>query len=438
MSFRHLICFATTVCCLTASTANAENWPSWRGPAGTGISSEKGLPTEFGPGKNVAWKFDLPNAGGDREVPSGSTPVVWGDRIFVSAVDGNDLVLLCVSTAGKQLWRAVVSSGNKIVRADEGNAASPSPSTDGKHVWVMMGNGALACYTVDGKQVWSVDLQERYGKFRIAFGMTSTPVLHGGRLFVQLIHGDGKAATQEALVAALDAKSGDQIWKHDRVTGAHSENEHSYASPILYDDGMLSYLVSHGADYSIAHALDDGKELWRLEGLNPHEGGKRPYHPTLRFVASPSAGPGIIVVPTAKNGPVFAVKANGSGPIAADSSNVMWTYPKTPDVPSPIVKDGLVYLNMANGALHVLRQESGEELYAERTHGHRHRASPVLADGKIYLTARDGVVSVVKAGEKFEKLASNDLGEQISASPAISNGTIYFRTFNSLWAVRQK
>ena len=440
MQFRTLrtSCWAALICVAVVSSSFAENWPSWRGPSGNGISSETGLPAEFGPDKNVAWKFPLPKQAGDREVPAGSTPVVWGDRIFLSGVDGNELVLLCISTAGKQLWRAVVSEGNKISRSDEGNSASPSPSTDGKHVWVMMGDGAMACYTVDGKKVWRIDLQERYGKFRIAFGMTSTPIVHGGRVFLQLIHGDGKAATQEALVAALDALTGKEVWKHDRVTAAHSENEHSYASPILYDDGMLSYIVSHGADYSIAHALDTGKELWRLEGLNPHEGGKRQYHPTLRFVASPASAPGIIVVPTAKNGPVFAVKPNGSGSLPADGSHILWTYPKTPDVPSPLIKDGLVYLNMANGALHCLKQDTGDELYAERTHGHRHRASPILADGKIYLTARDGVVSVVQVGKEFKLLATNKLGEEISASPAVSDKTLYFRTYSALWAVRQK
>lgn len=404
----------------------SDNWGSWRGPTGNGISTETNLPTQWSTHENVAWRVELPG-------PAGATPVVWEDRIFLTTVDGESLLLMCFGTDGQEQWRREIGKGNKDVRGDEGNSASPSPITDGKHVWAFMGTGTLACFTVSGQPVWQADLQERYGEFKIAFGMSATPVLHDGRLFVQLIHGDGKATTQEALVAAMDASTGDPLWKVDRVTGASNENEHSYASPILYDFGGLTYLITHGADYTIAYSLDDGEEIWRLGGLNPQGNS---YHPTLRFVASPAAAEGIVVCPTAKNGPVFAIAPDKRGDLTG-SDAILWVRDQhTPDVPSPLIHDDLVYLCRENGMLLVLDRSTGDEVYMERTHSHRHRASPVLADGHLYLTARDGKITVVKTGRDFEIVAQNDTGEAMASSPVIANGTIYLRTFEALWAIR--
>jgi len=420
--------------CLTAfmtpTTTSAENWPSWRGPHSNGLSADTRVPTEWSRDKNVAWRHELPG-------PAGATPVVWGDRLFLTSVDENQLVLLCMNTSGKPLWRRQISSGNKKVRGDEGNSASPSPVTDGKHVWAAMSNGAVACFDMHGKPVWNLNLPDRYGKFRIAFGMASTPVLHKGRLYFQLIHGDGKAATQEAIVVALDALTGKQVWKQARVTGAHSENEHSYASPMLYEDGPRSCLITHGADFAVAYNLKNGEELWRLGGLNPHDNPQRRYHPTLRFVASPAAAEGIVIVPTAKNGPVFAISADAKGDLT--NRPHLWVRKQnTPDVPSPLIHDGLVYLCRENGNLLCLEAKTGKELYHERTNRGRHRSSPVYANGHIYLCSRDGKVAVVKAGRQFELVANNALDEELAASPAVANGTIYLRSFDALWAIRNQ
>ncbi len=412
-------------------SAESGDWGSWRGPSSNGISTEKDLPLKWSKDQNVAWRVPMPG-------PAGATPAVWGNQIFVTSIDGNKLVLICLGTDGKEQWRQEIGSGNKDVRGDEGNSASPSPITDGQHVWSFMATGDIACFTVDGKPVWGGNLQDRYGKFRIAFGMSSTPVFHDGRLYLQLIHGDGKAETSEALVVALDAATGKDIWKSERVTAAHTENEHSYASPLLYDFGGVKYLVTHGADYTVAYNLKDGSERWRLGGLNPHNDPDRRYHPTLRFVASPGIAEGIIVCPTAKNGPVFAISADGEGDLTGSKKAIKWVREKnTPDVPSPVILDDLIYLCRENGILLVLDRETGEEVYMERTHSMRHRASPVYADGHLYLTARDGKITVVKTGRSFEIVSQNDTGEAMSASPAISNGTIYLRTFDALWAIRK-
>lgn len=402
------------------STVQAENWPSWRGPLNNGISTETDLPTTWSATENVAWRVELPGSGG-------ATPCVWGNNIFVTSAADNELILQCIGTDGKQKWLNRVSTGNKNVRGDEGNSAAPSPSTDGKHVWVMFGNGALACFTVGGDKVWQIDLQERYGKFKIAFGMTSTPVLDGDRLYLQLIHGEGNSTTREAIVAAVDSRTGAPLWKHDRSSDAVAECEHSYASPMLYNYGGERFLLSHGADFMVAHDTETGDELWRLGDLNV----KSKYDRTLRFVASPACDEGLIVVPSAKRGPCIAIEPNGR------ARTVKWTHEKTPDVPSPLILDDLVYLCMQDGNLFCLDRETGEEYYFERTHRQRHRASPVYADGHLYLTARDGIISVVKAGKEFELVAQNEMGESIAASPAVSNGTIYLRSFDALWAIRK-
>ncbi|MGI8981741.1 MAG: PQQ-binding-like beta-propeller repeat protein [Pirellulaceae bacterium] len=408
-----------------ASKAQAENWPQWRGAKLDGVSHEKDLPVKWSKTEGMAWRLELPGA-------AGATPVVWGDKIFLTSVDSDKLVLMCVGTYGKEIWRQTVSQGNKDVRGDEGNSASNSPCTDGKHVWAMMADGVLACYTIDGQEAWKLHLPERYGKLKIQFGMTSSPLLDGGRLYLQLIHGDGDPATREAVAVCLDAASGNEIWKVDRPSDGKKECEHSYASPTIYRDEKQAYLLTHGADYIVAHDLQDGHELWRCGDLNP----KGSYNNTLRFVASPLAVPGMIVVPSAKQGPVLCLKPDGKGDLTDKEDAFFWRRPKdTPDVPSPLIHDGLLYLCRENGNLIVADAKSGEEFYQETTTRDRHRASPVYGDGKVYLCARNGIITVVQAGKQFQILSQNNLGEPISASPAISGGRLYIRTFNALYAI---
>jgi outer membrane protein assembly factor BamB len=201
---------------------------------------------------------------------------------------------------------------------------------------------------------------------------------------------------------------------------------------VIWHNGKEAYLVTHGNDYAIAHSLKDGSEIWRLGDLNP----KNKYNATLRFVASPVATPDLIVVPSAKNGPVVGVKPDAHGSLKVGSDGEQWRRSNnTPDVPSPLVHDGLVYLCRETGVLICLDAKTGKEQYQQALYKQRYRASPVCADGKIYLTARDGTVSVVKAGPKFELLATNKLPDQISASPVIANGRIYLRGFETLYAV---
>jgi outer membrane protein assembly factor BamB len=415
-----LLCAAVTLSVLFLSPGlRAENWPQWRGPNYDGISKETGLPARWGPDNNIVWRLRLPGMGS-------STPAIWGEQIFFTSQDSKDLVLICAGTDGKEKWRRKLGSSTFKARGDEGNFASASPSTDGKHVWAFVGTGELACFDFEGNQTWKINLQDGYGRFSIQFGMHSTPLLYEDRLYLQLIHSGA------ARVVALDKETGKEVWNVARKSDGRAECEHSYASPCLWRSGKDAYLITHGNDYAIAHRLSDGSEIWRVADLNP----KREYNETLRFVASPVAVADLIVVPSAKNGPVVGIKPDASGVVKDGNSSELWRMPhNTPDVPSPLVHDGLVYLCRENGYLICLDARTGKVHYNQRTHDSRYRASPVLAGGKVYLTARDGVVTVVKAGPKFELLATNRLPDQFTASPAISGGRIYLRGFQDLWAI---
>ena len=397
---------------------SADNWVRWRGPNNDGISQATHAPIQWSQTENVQWRLPLPGE-------AASTPIIWEDKIFLTSADGDALVLMCVSTKGEEIWKQTIARGNRVVRRGEGNFAAPSPVTDGEYVWAFFGTGDLVCYDFDGNEVWHTNLAKRYGRFNLYFVMASTPLLDKDRLYMHLIHSGAW------LVLALDKMTGEEIWKHKRDSDATEECEHAYTSPVLYRDAEREYLVVHGADYVTAHSLENGSEIWRCGDLNP----KGNYNYTLRFVASPVVTEGLIVVPSAKNGPVVGIDPAAQGNV----TNSKWQRWKlrqgTPDVPSPLIHDGLVYLCRENGDLICLDAETGEQLYRERTHRHRHRASPVYANGYIYLTSRDGVITVVKAGREFEVVASNSMGETISASPVITNQALYLRSYNALYAI---
>ncbi len=418
------------------STAKADNWPQWRGPKNDGVSTEKNIATEWSPEKNVEWRCELPGQ-------AGATPVVWNDRIFLTSSEGDDLVLIAVSAKdGSKLWKQKVGSGNQDARAGEGNSASPSPCTDGKHVWCFFGTGMLACFTVDGEPVWRVDVNERFGKLDIQFGMTSTPVLEGDGLYLQLIHGPMKFDdnTRIGKVVKLEKTTGKTVWEIDRVTNAGFECKHSYASPFIYRDEKQQFLVVHGADCITGHSLSDGKEMWRFGELNgPTELNPKQNDPTFRFVASPAMIPGTIIVPTAKEGPLVVLKVNEAlqGESSKKPEVVSWSIPRTPDVSIPLIVDGLVYILHKDGKLQCMDLKTGEEIYFNRTYTGQHRSSPTYADGHIYFSSNDGHCTVVKAGRDFQIVSTNTMNEPITASPVVSNGVLYVRSYQALYAIKK-
>jgi outer membrane protein assembly factor BamB len=231
-------------------------------------------------------------------------------------------------------------------------------------------------------------------------------------------------------VIALDKENGKQVWKIERKSDGRAECLQVYASAMMWHNGDKAYLVVHGNDYTTAHDLQDGSEIWRVGNLNP----KASYNPTLRFVASPLCTPDLIVIPTAKNGQVVAVKPEAKGTVKGEFEP--WRLAKgTPDVPSPLLYDGLIYLCSEQGSLTCVDAKTGKIYYNERIHNARHRASPTYVDGKILCTSRDGVVSVVQPGKEFKLLSSNRMNDDFTASPVISGGRMYLRGWKALYAI---
>lgn len=404
-----------------AARAPADNWPQWRGPKSDGHSAETGLPTEWSADKNVAWKLKLPGAGA-------GTPAVWGENIFLTSADGDDIVLMCVGTDGKEKWKQVLTHTGKLkYKGGEANDASASCSTDGAHVWAFAGNGNLACFTVSGKEVWTADIQ-KYGQFRIQFGVHWTPVVYKGVVYLQVMHREAQ------VLVALDATTGKEVWKVDRPGYGKGESPDVYASATIWEGEGGPLLVAHGNDYCTGHKLTDGSEVWRVTGLNPKNNG------AWRFVSSPLVTPDLIVVPSCKDGPTVAFNPVGAkGDIDADGKAELWRLPsgasfRTPDVIAPVRVGDIVYF-AADGPFTAVEAKTGKPIYREQLTKAIHRSNLVAADGNIYVTAVNGVTDVVKAGPAFKKVATNTLPDTIYAGPAVSGGRIYFRGFEHLWAV---
>ena len=189
----------------------------------------------------------------------------------------------------------------------------------------------------------------------------------------------------------------------------------------------------HGADYVTAHGLADGREIWRCGGLNP----KQRYNKSFRFVSSPVASGGLIVVPSAKRGPILGLRPTGQGDITNAESHHAWRIDRgTPDVASPLIHDGLVYFAREDGVLLSFEAESGKPVYEQRIAKGRLWASPVLGDGKLYLASLKGEVIIGTAGRQFEVLSANNLNEPITASPVLLGGRLYIRTFKALYAIK--
>ncbi len=411
--------FAALILVLGASSqlALADNWPNWRGPTFDGVSNEKNIPTEWGEGKNILWKLPMPGMGC-------STPVIWGDRIFLTSEDHGDVVLMCVSTSGKVAWSRKIGTGGKKYRGDEGNGATASSTTDGKHVWSFAGSGELCCHTVDGESVWSVNLQQ-YGRFHTNFGMHSSPLHFGNKIYMQILHRNGQ------FLIAFDDQSGKVIWKINREGEGdpNTESPDGYASVQICRKGNDSFLVVHGNDATTGHRLEDGSEIWRVVDENTQE--RRDW----RFISSPAVSEDLIVIPTCKNGVTVAVRTDIKGKVSTGGKGELWRLPVTSDVPSPLIHDGLVYLCRAEGQVMCIEGKTGKVLYDERGYNSRHRASPVFADGKIYLTARNGTFSVIAAGPTYKLLSRHKLPDEFAASPAISNVRIYLHGFTTLYAI---
>ena len=395
----------------------AENWPQWRGPSLDGASAEKGLPSKWSTEEGVTWKLALPGR-------SGATPIIWNDHVFLNVADGDDLQLWDVARAtGKLRWKQKLAGGN--YKINKQNMSSPSPVTDGRTVFVMTGVGIFKAFDFTGKEIWSRDIQKEYGKFGLNWGYASSPLLWGGALYVQVLH--GMKTDDPSYLLRIDPQSGKTLVRMERATDAGVESPDSYTTPQIWKEGKQQELIITGGDVVTGHDPASLKELWRANVLNPGN------NPMNRIIASAVVKDGLIYCPTRVK-PLTALRPGGRGDVTA--THVVWQNPNGPDVPSPVTDGKYLFVANDRGILWCLDAKTGKEIWGgQRIKAAIYSASPVLADGKLYVTSEDGLVTVVKAGPTFEVLAENDMKEYTLSSPAISDGQIFIRTAGALYAI---
>ncbi len=416
-SLRRTLHLPAAVLVLAAATSPvaADNWPHWRGPSRDGTSSESGLPLTWDSSTNVVWKLPLPGL-------SGSTPIVWRDRVFLNVTEGDAIHLWSIDRAtGKPVWKRHLSHGNEQKR--KGNLSSPSPVTDGQAVWSVTGTGVVKAFDFAGEELWAVDLQREYGEFGILHGYSSSPLLLDDRLVIQVLH--GFFTDDPSYLVALDKLTGERRWRVERPTDAPREAPDAYTTPALLTRSGRHEIVVTGADYVTGHDPADGRELWRVPGLNPSA------NPMQRIVASAVIDGQKIYVPSRVR-PLLALEAaSAEGP-----PRRIWSMDKGPDVPTPALGEGRLYLLTDRGFAWALDTATGDPIWGpERVGEGTYSASPVVADGRLYATNEEGLTTVLAAADSFEVLARNAIGEYTLSSLAISDGRIFLRTAGHLYCI---
>ena len=440
MSYRRSI--SVFIFIFFAGVLLAANWPQWRGPNFNGTTAAHDLPVTWSETQNVLWRTKLPNW-------SAATPIIWEDTVFVTSSEPgfvrlgqgrrgfgsgssgpvpDKIFLIALKRAdGSIKWQRQIDSGNQLFRKQ--NSASPSPITDGKSVWIMTGNGKLTCFTFDGKELWKRDIQADYGRFGLNHGYASTPRLHRGRLYVQVLH--GMHTKDPSYIFAVDPATGKTIWKVERPTDARHESPDNYATPQIATVAGKEQLIISGGDYVTGHDLDTGKELWRMGGFNPTN------NPANRTIASSLVIGGNVYASASRGAPMIGFKAGGSGNITG--KNELWTHNLGADVPTPTTDGKYVYVLVDNGLLNCIEAESGKIVYQrQRLELGTYSASPLLADGKIYCVSEEGVTTVVKAGPVFEILGVSKLDSHTLSSPVAVDDQIFIRTDDYLYCFRKR
>ena len=471
---------ATLMVVASPQTTAQENWPQWRGPTANGVSTATGLPVEWSLEKNIVWKAELPSW-------SGATPIIWGDRIFItspSRVDqaaveaeqqrqtqerqqqagrqrggqqrrgrgrggrqrgrggrgggrgggrqardpgGQKLLVMCISKrTGEVLWRRELDEGNQLHRKQ--NNTSPSPVTDGENLWVVTGNGVITMLDMEGEPVWQQRLQDLYVPFGHNWGYACSPLLHDGKLITQVLH--GMKTDDPSYVAAFDAKTGKALWQQERWTDALRESPDSYTTPAVLEVNGKTQIVITGGDYVTGHDLETGEEIWRVPGLNPNRS------TSFRIVSSPVAIDGMVYAPTRVR-PLLAIAMGEDGLASADTIAWKWDDRGGPDVPTPVCDGTWFYMVNDQGLVTKIDAKTGEIAWGpERTVAGTVSSSPFLSEGKLYFTTEEGLTAVVSVGSKLEVLASNELdGSYTLSSPVPSGNQLFVRTATHLYCI---
>lgn len=398
----------------------AEDWPGFRGPTGMGISSETGLPVEWGgaDGKNVLWKVPLPAK--TREGKSDhnqSSPIVWKDRVFVttafwpeqpSQTEIPEQHVTCYQTSdGKQLWDTQVPPGPWKLSDLRGGYAAPTPATDGERVYVLFGSSILAALDWNGQIVWRKEVAD-WQAFDVA--IASSPILFRGQLLL-LADRNGQKST----LTSYNPKSGEVLWEQKRPQGAFD-----HTTPVIFDNqGHMQMLVAASNE---------------LQALDPATGERIWWCQMRGDVTAPVVARGLIYTDSGRGGPGILVDASGTGDVT--STHIKWRINQIPEaLSSPVIVGDHLYRLHNPSVLKCVELAGGKELYATRLNGVSNAASPIATpEGRIYF-ASAGKTFVVQSGPTFELLATNDLGEPTSASGAASQERLFLKGQQHMFCV---
>lgn len=450
--------------------SQAAPWPQFRGPNSSGrIESAEKLPTEIGPTTNVAWKIDLP--------PGHSSPIVFDDRLYLTAVRAEHLVTMALDrTTGRTLWEAEAPHSKLEPIHRIGSHAQASPATDGQRVVSFFGSSGLFCYDIQGKPLW----KQPMGPFNNDFGAGSSPIIAGDRVILCQDH------DTDSFLMALDKQSGKILWKTDR-----SEFPRNYCTPVIWEVGGKRQIVVVATLRVVGYDFETGKELWTVRGIartscmtpvvgddgtlyaaswaaggDPSESiqvtpfdeeiaksdankdgmlseSELPEGPIkMRFSQVDRDKSGAITMAeynyfrglfnTGRN-VVLAIKPGGEGDVTR--SHVVWEQTKhLPFCASPLYYQGFVFTVKDGGILSSIDAQSGEMVkFARLPTAGDFFASPVAGNGKVYLVNDEGDLSVVSAVGKWQVLATAKFGEPVYATPALADGRIYLRTVGHLY-----
>ena len=429
---------ATSFVVSLAGAASAGNWPQWRGPDGSGISTEKNLPSQWSPTKNIKWKTPIEGRGH-------SSPIVWENKIFVTtAIEGAEVpgakaakhlidnkdfvhpdsvganrkhtfkVVALNRDNGKILWETVAWEGTPYDdRHRKSSYAASTPATDGKLVYAYFGSEGLYAYDFNGKLAWKADV----GKLaNLGMGTATSPILFENVVIVQADEDNG----EKSFIVAYDKTTGKEVWKTPRKV------QISWSTPLLARSAKRTELIASGTESIIAYDPATGKELWTHKGVESNA------------IPSPVANNEMVYLVAGYPAKIaMAIRLGQSGDLTG-TPNVPWQYTKgTAYVPSPILYGDYLYLTTDRGILTCIDAKTGAVVYE----GGRipipatFTASPVAFDGKILLTSEDGDTFMVKAGPKHEIIGTNSIGEPVYASPAIADGRIYIRGEKNIYCI---
>ncbi len=435
-----LLCFFWSA---RPALADDGNWPAFRGPAARGVALGAGLPDRWSATENVAWKTDIAGRGW-------SSPVVWGDKIFLTTCESTGEVeeakkglyfggdraepsdathrwkVLCLDLeSGSIRWEKIVHEGKpKQPIHVKGSYAAETPVVDGDRLWCLFGNVGLFCLDHDGNQQWRRELPSH--TMRNGWGTAASPALHAGRIY--LVDDNQEASG----IVALDAATGAEIWKTDR------DEKSNWATPFVWVTPERTEIVTAGTG-KVRSYDTDGKLLWSLQGMSSIT------------IATPYEHDGLLCVSSGyvmdRSKPLYAIRPGASGDIslapgATSNVAIAWSQPSAaPYNPSTVALDGRVYVLHDRGFLAAYAGSDGRELFSPQRipEGRAFTASPWGADGKVFCLNEDGVTFVFQGGDSFAPLHTNTLAEDdmCMATPALAGQRLLVRTAARVYCFRR-